>query len=103
MYWKDVCKKIRNEKACPFCELKFLRLTQDQVKEHLKNEHPEEMLNIFKTMTGCYHYCPFHRGKKHEIRVTCDMLFCPVCRKDLETWRINTVAGYLAKMCYETR
>ena len=102
MHWRDFGKRIRDEDKCPFCGKSFVGWDSDEVKKHLINDHPEKMLDLFKDMTGGYHYCPFHRGR-HEVHVTCDKKFCPICGNDLENWRIKFTAGFTIAMFYKTR
>jgi hypothetical protein len=69
-----------------------------KLKKHFIVEHPEEMLEVFKGMTGGHHYCPFHRGSRHAVFVTCNQPKCPECGKNLENFRRSFAAGFLAKM-----
>ena len=98
MDWHAFMRIIEKEKRCPTCRKKLNGLSSLVVKEHLKIEHPKEMLDLFENMTGCHHYCPFHRGDRHRVSVTCSKPICPECENDLETWRINFTAGWIATM-----
>lgn len=99
MNWKDVLTSITNKQICEFCGLNFHGLSREEVKNHLAQNHQEEMLDIFRQMVHCHHYCPFHRGQgRHAAFVTCDQTICPKCGKDLIPYRVNFVAGFFAKI-----
>jgi len=98
MYWRDIGKRIRDEGKCPYCGKNFAGWGSKEIAEHFVNDHPEKMLDLFKNMTGCHHCCPFHRGGRHKVHVTCDDKFCPICGNALENWRIKWTANWMAKM-----
>jgi len=98
MYWKDVMEYIRDKRVCPFYGRNFHGWISERVKEHLIDHHPKEMLEVFEGMVGCSHYCPFHRGGRHLVQVRCDQTYCHECGKELEKFRINFTAGFIAKM-----
>jgi uncharacterized protein with PIN domain len=99
MDWKDFLKTMKDKHICAFCGLSLHDLSDDEVKKHLAQKHREEMLDVFRQMVQCHHYCPFHRGQgRHAVFVTCDQTRCPECGKDLTPYRVNFVAGFLAKM-----
>ena len=77
MDWKDVLKTMRDKHICAFCGLSLHDLSSNEVKNHLAQKHQEEMLDVF---------------------VTCDQTICPECGKDLTPYRVNFVAGLMAKM-----
>ena len=95
---QELIRRFEGER-CPYCGLNYRDLSDDDVRDHLSKEHPEEMLKWFwEARRRSYHKC---RGCGK--RVTINDHVCPYCGFDLDNWRIRWAAGYIAKMAQRGR